>query len=307
MQRRQPTLLVVGDSSLTRRQVVKAATALGYQSLEAATADEAVAIYERRRPQGVMVDISHVERQAAALIRALRALDAAARITVLSNAAPREVVMGLMQEGMRGFLVKPVPSVRLAQALQDVVVVPTERRHRRVALALRGALLPATADGPLQPCVVVDLSVGGARCRVERSSGTARSDGAIVQLGLVLPDGPLQPLARIARASGDGELGLAFLPLEPGDVERLERFLAWAAAHLARGGHGRNRRRPGRSQPLTPARPPYMPSSRPWTRRIWGSGGSGDDRPDGDRDAVIRPDPPTLSSVGRRCSIPCRP
>jgi len=235
MERPQPTLLVVGDSSLARLQVVKAATALGYQPLETATADEAAAIYERRRPQGVVLDISRMEREAVALIRALRALDASARIAVLSSHAPREMVVALLHEGARTFLVKPVPSARLARAVQDVVVAPTERQHRRVTLALRGALSAAAVGGLPQPCVITDLSVGGARCRVEGPPVEVRTVGAVVQLGLTLPDGPLQPLARLARATGDGELGLAFLDVEPSEAARLERFLAWAAVHLMHG------------------------------------------------------------------------
>ncbi|MCA1599192.1 MAG: hypothetical protein LC769_09280, partial [Chloroflexi bacterium] len=62
MERQQPTLLVMGDSSLVRLQVVKIATTLGYQPLETATADEVITIYEQRRPQGVVLDISRMER-----------------------------------------------------------------------------------------------------------------------------------------------------------------------------------------------------------------------------------------------------
>jgi len=113
-----------------------------------------------------------------------------------------------------------------------------ERRGRRLAVDL-----PAQIGGRSPRAVrVVDLSLVGCLARVE----TSLDGGAVVDLGLELPDGPLRTKARVAETSVDGDslggpsrhflVGLEFLALAAADELRLRSFLE-THAKRSRGAH----------------------------------------------------------------------
>jgi hypothetical protein len=88
---------------------------------------------------------------------------------------------------------------------------------------------------------VADLSLVGCLVRTE----TALARGAVLDLMLALPDGPLRAKARVAEASLDGEAppgapsflaGLEFLALAAAEQARLRAFLE-AEAKRRRGAH----------------------------------------------------------------------
>jgi hypothetical protein len=102
-----------------------------------------------------------------------------------------------------------------------------DRRGRRVAVDL-----PATLGGRRAgPVRVVDMSIVGCLVRTE----AALVSGAVVDLRVELPDGPLHTKARVAAASIDGDslpgpsrhflAGLDFLTLGAADALRLRAFL----------------------------------------------------------------------------------
>jgi len=96
--------------------------------------------------------------------------------------------------------------------------------------------LPATLGGRVpQPATVIDLSQLG--CLVRSDKALAR--GAVVDLDIEMPDGPLRVKARVAEASIDGDTlpdaqqrflaGLEFLGLAALDGVRVRSFVdaAW--------------------------------------------------------------------------------
>jgi hypothetical protein len=101
------------------------------------------------------------------------------------------------------------------------------RRQRRVSVDLPGSV------GVRSPRFVrvVDVSLVG--CLL--SSGAALDEGAVVDLHIDLPDGPVRVKARVAQCSVDGTsmsgptrylAGLEFLGLAAADEPRLRSFLA---------------------------------------------------------------------------------
>jgi hypothetical protein len=109
------------------------------------------------------------------------------------------------------------------------------RRERRVSVDLPAALGKREAR-------LVDLSVLGCLVR----SRTPLDAGAVVDLHLELPDGPLRTKARVAEASLDGVSlaaeqpsflsGLEFLSLGATEQDRLRRFVG-AESRRSRGAH----------------------------------------------------------------------
>jgi hypothetical protein len=113
-----------------------------------------------------------------------------------------------------------------------------DRRGRRVSVDL-----PATLGGRRpRPARVVDLSVVGCLVRTDASLVS----GAVIDLRVELPDGPLHTKARVAAASVDGGslpgpsrhflAGLDFLAVGAADALRLRGFLD-AEAKRRRGAH----------------------------------------------------------------------
>jgi PilZ domain-containing protein len=113
-----------------------------------------------------------------------------------------------------------------------------DRRGRRVAVDLPGTL-GGRRPGPVH---VVDLSVVGCLVR----TGISLVSGAVVDLRIDLPDGPLDTKATVAAASVDGDslpgpskhflAGLDFLALGAADALRLRAYLD-AEAKRRRGAH----------------------------------------------------------------------
>lgn len=102
------------------------------------------------------------------------------------------------------------------------------RREPRVAVDLEATLVGRASHAAR----TVDLSVMGCLVRCE----AAPDGGAVVDLRLELPDGPLRTKARVAGASLDGDsppgerprflAGLEFFGLAAADELRLRRFVA---------------------------------------------------------------------------------
>src|SRR5512135_3142056 len=113
-----------------------------------------------------------------------------------------------------------------------------DRRGRRLTVDLPGTL-GGRRPGPVR---VIDLSVVGCLVRTE----TSLVSGAVVDLHVELPDGPLHTKARVAAASVDGDslpgpskhflAGLDFLALGAADPLRLRAFLD-AESKRRRGAH----------------------------------------------------------------------
>jgi PilZ domain len=113
-----------------------------------------------------------------------------------------------------------------------------ERRRQRVLVDLSARL----GGRPERPARVADLSLAG--CLVRTEAGL--DAGAVVDLSIELPDGPLRTKARVAEASIDGDslpgpsprvlAGLQFLALAAADELRLRVFLD-AEAKRRRGAH----------------------------------------------------------------------
>jgi hypothetical protein len=113
-----------------------------------------------------------------------------------------------------------------------------ERRGQRVRVDLSARL----GGRPERPARVADLSLAG--CLVRTEAGL--DAGAVVDLSIELPDGPLRTKARVAEASIDGDslpgpsprvlAGLQFLALAAADELRLRAFLD-AEAKRRRGAH----------------------------------------------------------------------
>lgn len=79
-------ILVVEDSSMMRRVIIKTLTEAGHQVIgEAATGDDAIRLYQELRPDIVTMDITMRGMDGITAAKEIKALDECANILILSN------------------------------------------------------------------------------------------------------------------------------------------------------------------------------------------------------------------------------
>jgi DNA-binding NarL/FixJ family response regulator len=124
-----PKILIVDDSKLARMSVAKALNGLhpAWTRLEAANADEAIALAARERPSIALVDYNMPGRDGLVLAAELAALDPTIAVAVVSANIQDEIVARTEAAGAC-FLAKPLNDRALASFL-------TEAQERRKAAA----------------------------------------------------------------------------------------------------------------------------------------------------------------------------
>ncbi len=227
-----PCVLVVARPALVRMLAVKALESQGCRALEVDDPAAATATYARVRPTGVLLDLAQAEEAGLDALRAIRRDDPVARVAVITARADRVLVLAVMQAGACDLVVKPVPAARLARLMHTLVAPPRERRHPRVTVALRGEI--AVGDGRAWPCVIEDISPGGARCALGDATADRLAPGTAVQLTVALPDEatPIQAYGQVVRVIGPGLVGLSVIQMTEAHADRLAAFCRRAGQAL---------------------------------------------------------------------------
>lgn len=115
-------LLIVDDSNIIRGKIARA---LGEYGLEivgfASNGREAVAQFERLRPDVVTMDLTMPEMDGIACIRALKSMRGNIRVLVVSALADRATAIQALKEGAQGFLPKPFTETELSEAIGELL------------------------------------------------------------------------------------------------------------------------------------------------------------------------------------------
>lgn len=113
--------LVADDAAFMRMRCVKLLHEQGHETIEAGNGKEAVDLYQREHPDGVLLDITMPEMDGLAALRAILALDPAARVAMVTAVGQQSVVMEALQAGARDFVVKPFDGPRVVQAVHRLL------------------------------------------------------------------------------------------------------------------------------------------------------------------------------------------
>jgi two-component system chemotaxis response regulator CheY len=107
-------LLIVDDALIMRKRIRNIADKAGWEIAgEAANGEEAVALYERERPDLVTLDIIMPKMDGVAALKRIRAADPAARVIMVSAVDQRAKLTECISEGALDFIVKPFDADRL--------------------------------------------------------------------------------------------------------------------------------------------------------------------------------------------------
>jgi two-component system, cell cycle sensor histidine kinase and response regulator CckA len=116
-------VLVVDDDQIVLRAVATALRSLGYEAIEAGSGDEAIARYRRDHAdiRAVVLDMVMPGMSGRATYAAMRAVDPEVAVLLMSGYAMNEDVQALLDQGVRGFVMKPYSTEMLARSLADVI------------------------------------------------------------------------------------------------------------------------------------------------------------------------------------------
>ena len=114
-------LLVVDDALLMRKLIRDVATQAGWEVAgEAANGAEAVALYERLRPDLVTMDVVMPEMGGLEALRAIRAVDPDARVVMVTALDQKQTLRDSIGAGAIDFIVKPFDRGRIANLLEKL-------------------------------------------------------------------------------------------------------------------------------------------------------------------------------------------
>ena len=114
-------ILVVDDAAFMRMKATKLLTEAGHQVVEAGNGAEAVDAYKRDKPDAVLLDITMPDMDGLAALKALKQIDAEARVTMVTAMGQQNIVMEALKSGAKDFIVKPFDAQRVLAAVDKMV------------------------------------------------------------------------------------------------------------------------------------------------------------------------------------------
>jgi len=114
-------ILIVEDSPITREMVKGMLGMLGHQVVaETEALNETLAAYQQHRPDAVAIDLSLPKEDGLTILKALRKLDARARVVVVSGNSQARIREEVLKAGAVDLLAKPIELDALRASLERI-------------------------------------------------------------------------------------------------------------------------------------------------------------------------------------------
>lgn len=113
-------VLIVDDNEATRLILGDMIASFGGHQIvaEADSMEQALACYKAQKPDLVSLDLSLPDHDGLTILKALRALDPAARVLIVTGNSQQRIFDALMAAGAWGYLAKPIKPEELQSALE---------------------------------------------------------------------------------------------------------------------------------------------------------------------------------------------
>ncbi|GDY11997.1 hypothetical protein LBMAG53_08750 [Planctomycetota bacterium] len=120
---RPGSVLVLDDQESVREVIAHGLRHLGWEVAVFSDADAAIAAWQSTTPRFsiALVDMVMPRMSGSAVFRRIRQIDQTAQIVIMSGQAGNETIHALRQEGLAGFVAKPVRLRELAQTLSGLI------------------------------------------------------------------------------------------------------------------------------------------------------------------------------------------
>ncbi|MEF3696069.1 response regulator [Desulfolutivibrio sp.] len=115
------TIMVVDDSNLTIKKMVKMIEDLGHKVVHVASnGRQAAEDYLRVKPDLVTMDITMPDMDGIEATKRIMAVDDKAVIVMVTSHGQEQMVMDAIEAGAKGYVLKPVKAEKLAEHLDAV-------------------------------------------------------------------------------------------------------------------------------------------------------------------------------------------
>jgi two-component system chemotaxis response regulator CheY len=115
-------ILIVDDAKFMRVRCARILSDQGFNVIEAENGLQAVEKYQIESPDAVLMDISMPEMDGLNALRAIRELDPAARVAMLTAMGQQNVVIEAIKAGAKDFIVKPFEPDRVLKSLSKLLM-----------------------------------------------------------------------------------------------------------------------------------------------------------------------------------------
>jgi two-component system, chemotaxis family, chemotaxis protein CheY len=115
------TILVVDDAAFMRMRTSKILTEAGYEVIQAENGLEALNKYKEHRPDVVLLDITMPEMDGLTALQEIRAVDADAKVAMITALGQQQIVLEAVKAGAKDFLVKPCEGERVLATVSKLV------------------------------------------------------------------------------------------------------------------------------------------------------------------------------------------
>lgn len=112
-----PTVLVVDDDEVLRRQLARTLSSRGLVAIQAASGAEAIAVARAEAPEFAVVDLKMPGMSGLDVVRELVAIDHNTRVVVLTGYGSIATAVDAMKLGAVNYLQKPATTAEIIQAL----------------------------------------------------------------------------------------------------------------------------------------------------------------------------------------------
>ena len=114
-------ILIVDDAQFMRLRCARLLAEQGHEIVEAQNGREAVEMYQKTKPDAVLMDITMPEMDGLAALREIKKFDPAARVAMLTALGQQGIVLEAIKAGARDFIVKPFEAERVLSAVQRIL------------------------------------------------------------------------------------------------------------------------------------------------------------------------------------------
>lgn len=116
---KEKTIMIVDDSTFMRNHIKTMLQRHGYHQLvEAKDGATCIALYQKQRPDIVLLDITMPDKSGIEVLEELLSLDQSAKVVICSALGQDQMMAKALRIGAKDFLVKPFKEEQLIELLK---------------------------------------------------------------------------------------------------------------------------------------------------------------------------------------------
>ncbi len=114
-------VLLVDDAAFMRMRCAKVLTKLGHTIVEAENGLQALDVFDREKPDVVLLDITMPEMDGLEALKEIKKRDPSSRVAMVSAMGQQTMVLEAIKAGAADFVLKPFDEERLVSALEKLL------------------------------------------------------------------------------------------------------------------------------------------------------------------------------------------